>query len=343
MNYYEELGLTPAATAEEIRQAYRNLARLLHPDQQTDPVLRVLAESQMKRLNSLHAVLADPLERRQYDAGLCQTAAMIRLAPPRPPARRRGVLQGAGLLVAGFALALLFGRLLPPATRITALPGPDAPLKQPPTPAGREDRRMTPDRAARLSLELARAQRELDAARTERDAAVARMEESQIESDQLNKSAAAASESPGSRSIDLDLPPVATVAPERVTANATTSFAGTWVYVLPSIPQPKKALYPAEYVEAVIVEQSGVLQGRYRARYQVADRPISPDVAFRFEGKSYRDSASLNWTGPGGARGEMQLRLLSRDSLEVRWAAVELGSQLGLASGSALLIRRQEP
>jgi len=33
MNYYEELGLSRAATTEQVRQAYRNLVRLLHPDQ----------------------------------------------------------------------------------------------------------------------------------------------------------------------------------------------------------------------------------------------------------------------------------------------------------------------
>jgi len=40
MNYYEELGLRPSASAEEIRQAYRELARLLPPDQQREEGLR---------------------------------------------------------------------------------------------------------------------------------------------------------------------------------------------------------------------------------------------------------------------------------------------------------------
>jgi curved DNA-binding protein CbpA len=49
MTYYEELGLGQDATVEQIRQAHRKLARILHPDQQTDEVLRRLAEIQMKR------------------------------------------------------------------------------------------------------------------------------------------------------------------------------------------------------------------------------------------------------------------------------------------------------
>jgi curved DNA-binding protein CbpA len=33
MNYYQELGFPKTAAAEEVRRAYRSLARLLHPDQ----------------------------------------------------------------------------------------------------------------------------------------------------------------------------------------------------------------------------------------------------------------------------------------------------------------------
>jgi len=70
MNYYEELGLTPEATPEEIHQAHRKLTKLLHPDQQTDETLRRLAEAQMRRLNSIVDVLSDSDTRRQYDKGV---------------------------------------------------------------------------------------------------------------------------------------------------------------------------------------------------------------------------------------------------------------------------------
>jgi len=44
MNYYEELGIRQDAALEEIRQAYKLLARLLHPDAQPDARLKAMAE-----------------------------------------------------------------------------------------------------------------------------------------------------------------------------------------------------------------------------------------------------------------------------------------------------------
>jgi hypothetical protein len=102
-------------------------------------------------------------------------------------------------------------------------------------------------------------------------------------------------------------------------------------------------LYPPEYIEAVIALESGTLRGRYRARYLVTDLAVSPEVLFRFEGAPGPDSASLTWVGAGGSRGEVQLRLLSDDSLEVKWIATEMGRNLGLASGTAVLVRRHDP
>ncbi len=67
MNYYEELGVSQEATGEEIRKAHRRLVKLMHPDAQLDQHLKSLAETQMRRLNSIVSTLLDPDQRRAYD------------------------------------------------------------------------------------------------------------------------------------------------------------------------------------------------------------------------------------------------------------------------------------
>jgi curved DNA-binding protein CbpA len=70
MNYYEELGIKPDADVDEIRKAHRRLVKLMHPDQQRDPSLKQLAETQMRRLNSIVSTLLDPEQREEYDEDL---------------------------------------------------------------------------------------------------------------------------------------------------------------------------------------------------------------------------------------------------------------------------------
>src|ERR1017187_10142215 len=53
MNDYEELAVAQDVSLEEIHQAYQALARLLHPDNQSDPKLKSAAERQMIRLNEI--------------------------------------------------------------------------------------------------------------------------------------------------------------------------------------------------------------------------------------------------------------------------------------------------
>ncbi len=62
-DYYKTLGVSRDATAEEIKKAYRRLARKYHPDvsKETD------AEQKMKEVNEANAVLSDPEKRAAYD------------------------------------------------------------------------------------------------------------------------------------------------------------------------------------------------------------------------------------------------------------------------------------
>ena len=70
--HYDLLGLPATASQDEIRAAYRALARRHHPDTQydVDPATADRSRQTMAALNAAWAVLGDPTRRRAYDAGL---------------------------------------------------------------------------------------------------------------------------------------------------------------------------------------------------------------------------------------------------------------------------------
>jgi curved DNA-binding protein CbpA len=81
MNYYEEFGLPRDASTAKIRQAYKTLARVLHPDAHPDEALKGMAERQMTRLNAVCETLLDPDKRRAYDASLFEAGHRRRVPP----------------------------------------------------------------------------------------------------------------------------------------------------------------------------------------------------------------------------------------------------------------------
>src|SRR5437588_2229656 len=62
-DYYQTLGVSRTASAEEIQRAYRKLARQYHPDVSKKPE----AEKRFKEINEANEVLSDPDKRKRYD------------------------------------------------------------------------------------------------------------------------------------------------------------------------------------------------------------------------------------------------------------------------------------
>lgn len=63
-DYYKVLGVERTASSDEIRKAFRKLARVYHPDVAKD---KKSAEEKFKGINEAYEVLGDPAKRKKYD------------------------------------------------------------------------------------------------------------------------------------------------------------------------------------------------------------------------------------------------------------------------------------
>ena len=119
-NLYALLQLSPGASRNDLRQAFRTLSKLYHPD--TTRLPAVEAEQAFQRLRQAYAVLSDPEARRRYDAQLGQQVRARSAAAPAPPGQlrpqerpqdwRRALSGGEWLALLLLGLALLFSLVL---------------------------------------------------------------------------------------------------------------------------------------------------------------------------------------------------------------------------------------
>jgi hypothetical protein len=128
-SHYELLGLEPKAEPVLLKERYRAMMRLLHPDFAAAGPDRWPADA-ASRVNQAYEVLSSPQRRREYDESLVEPATPHRSQPPvwprrfpvavRPPAKslRYASRRGLKLLVVGCGSTGLLG------VAIALLPGP---------------------------------------------------------------------------------------------------------------------------------------------------------------------------------------------------------------------------
>jgi curved DNA-binding protein CbpA len=384
IDYYEELGVERNAAPETIRDSFRALVRLLHPDQQTDEYLKSTAEKQLRKINRIYAVLSDPDKRRDYDELLALPfVPPIAFTPVHNITAKALVTRmvWVGLAMLGVAIVIWVATDPPASPMFGSAPADRAPVTQKQAPQKSSQRQQQsqqlsktlPQPAARdvpepQSDEIARLEDELRATRSERDEAkreIARLKDSQVAARPFRPPPASAAPlrpvSPltatSTSMADLAPPHIVPTTPRPVPAPALSpvnpppraakppgadphQFAGFWFFAKPSQPPRNRNLYPPEFIEALLTEQNGVVHGRYRSRYQIVDRAISPDVNFEFTGSPGGPVLTCAWSGQGGAKGQITLHMTDENSIKVDWTASELGSEQALASGTATLTRR---
>jgi hypothetical protein len=370
MNYYDELGVSRDAPVQEIRQAYRVLVRLLHPDAQSEGELKLAAERQLNRLNAMIAILSTPELRRAYDLQLgLESCRRLVPAPPEAVsefARRED--NGTNLvarakplirLVFQYWSFILIGAVTCGATLASL-------LLHNPSETLPESRNMEAVRSASVAAPKARPATQLPQRQAQMTAQDSQAEPAegvafQVESPPFRIRPTVMAKSTvntlhpmriplpaGSQPLVTAVPPEpaskTASPPAAIASSSSDPFAGNWFYAVDLDTSQASDGYRAVYVELLLSERGETLSGNYRARYLIPDKAISPEVSFHLEGKvGPGRSARVPWTAANGARGEAELNVNASGVMDFHWWSTEIPEKAGLSSGNAKLVRQRVP
>jgi len=73
INHYETLGISSGASQDQVKQAYRKLAKKFHPDAQASAQTQQKSHDKIAQVNAAYEVLGDAGERHQYDTARQQS------------------------------------------------------------------------------------------------------------------------------------------------------------------------------------------------------------------------------------------------------------------------------
>jgi molecular chaperone DnaJ len=90
-NYYQLLHVSPQATQQEIKAAYRKLAFKYHPDRNKG---NTLTEAVLKEINEAYSVLSNPEKRKFYNASIAVNSLHTKHRRP-VPITSKSILQNA--------------------------------------------------------------------------------------------------------------------------------------------------------------------------------------------------------------------------------------------------------
>jgi hypothetical protein len=368
MNYYDELGVPQSASIEEIQHAYKALVRILHPDQQQEDNLRRLSDLQLRRLNQIVSVLTNPEKRRNYDLGLNRLLPAV--APRQASWSDLRAIQPQLHFKPGMLVWPLIALILI-ASAFFWFREPEPAHLQPHRPESREaegQAKSIPQNATAVPLPVPSST--LPAPAQDQEHGTVRepernphrtasrnhpKPEEHVSSPVRVSATSKADAIPSSPQLQIKpeyaqsaapvSPPVETqkvrdgAAPPAEIKKPSTALTGRWLYA-PRDDDNDKSLYPPQYIELQIHDRAGgMVRGKYYAKYKISDRAISPEMSFQFEGKLSDRVSVLPWSSKEGSQGEIRLKRISGESIEVTWITTKFGRSDMLASGTATLYR----